>query len=330
MPNNNVPDLKTGDIKRLARRQLTGRWTMAIIPMMIIMLVLFLPTMAESIGLSSLDWTNLDFSDTASMTKEIENATSGGPLSTVLSILTFFCAGPFALSGAVLGLRILRKEDCSAATAFEGFHHYLQSFFAYILVAVYSLLWGLCTIFPGTIVLMLCALNPVLLIVGVAVFIAAFIGYIWLTMRYSMVYFIASDDRSLPSSLAVKYSVALMKGRIGKYFLLQLSFIGWLILAAIPAAIGAGFMAASATDTMSVKMIAVCLFAVSFVAVSVLEVYIYTSNAVFYSTVSGNFGVAGFNEDQREIPAGQNSGMGQAGPNGQDDIDDHHDQLPGE
>ena len=78
----------------------------------------------------------------------------------------------------------------------------------------------------------------VLTIIG---FILLIVSTIWATIKsyyYLLAYFVAFDNSDLTAKEAVEKSKELMTGKRGKLFCLQLSFIGWAILAAIPLGIG--------------------------------------------------------------------------------------------
>ena len=65
--------------------------------------------------------------------------------------------------------------------------------------------------------------------------------YIWIAIKslfYVLVYQVAYDNPNLSSKEVVEESERLMTGNRGKYFVLQLSFIGWAILACLALGIG--------------------------------------------------------------------------------------------
>ena len=72
-------------------------------------------------------------------------------------------------------------------------------------------------------------------------FILLIVSTIWATTKsyyYQLAYFVAFDNSDLTAKETVEKSKKLMTGKRGKLFCLQLSFIGWAILAAIPLGIG--------------------------------------------------------------------------------------------
>ena len=288
-----VPDLKNSDIRRLARRSLRGKWAKALIPMLIITVALLLPPLVqyqELISSGILDVT--DVNDLQSVVMQAGERQTGF-LYSALSFFSFLCTGAFSLAAAALSVRILRKESFSPKTAFTGFRQFIQAFLVDFLVSVFSVLWSLITILPGTMIFVFCSRSTVMSFIGFLVFIAAVIAYVFLILRYSMAFFIAQDNRMLPSLHAIRYSVTLMKDRVAKYFSLQFSFIGWIVLAVIPMSAGMMFMNAfSQTGSGMMRFVAVCLILIGFVTVAMVQLYVNTADAVFYSAVSGNFGIA--------------------------------------
>ena len=88
---------------------------------------------------------------------------------------------------------------------------------------------------------------------GIAGGFLAVIGYImmavasvWLYIKglyYSLVYYILYDNPNMPAKEIVNLSESMMQGQRANYFVLQLSFIGWGILAAFTCGIGYLFLA---------------------------------------------------------------------------------------
>ena len=80
--------------------------------------------------------------------------------------------------------------------------------------------------------------SPILGLLGVVLYIATLVYVISRSFLYVLAYHIAYDNPELSSKACVLKSEALMKGNRGNYFLLQLSFIGWAILAVLSLCIG--------------------------------------------------------------------------------------------
>ena len=83
--------------------------------------------------------------------------------------------------------------------------------------------------------------ESVLALIGLAMFAGFIITWIWYIARcllYSLTTFVAFDNPNMSSFDVVNESARLMKGNRCKYFLIGLSFIGWVILAILTLGIG--------------------------------------------------------------------------------------------
>lgn len=95
-------------------------------------------------------------------------------------------------------------------TLFETLKDYARYLVGILLVFVYTFLWTLLLIVPG-------------IIKG---------------LSYSMTFYIMRENPEMKGEQAIQHSMAMMQGRKMDLFLLELSFIGWALLAVLTAGIG--------------------------------------------------------------------------------------------
>jgi uncharacterized membrane protein len=109
-------------------------------------------------------------------------------------------------------LRLVRKEPVQIKNAFDLFSGklYWKSLGLTILVSIYTFLWFLLLVIPGIIK----------------------------SIAYSQSYFILKDHPDYSLNQIITESRKMMNGYKWKYFLLQLSFIGWGILSMLTLGIG--------------------------------------------------------------------------------------------
>lgn len=124
--------------------------------------------------------------------------------------ISILVGGPLSLSLAMIFLRISRNEAIKVEMIFEGFNDFGRNVMAALLISVYTFLWTLLLIVPGIIA----------------------------AISYSMTYFIMADDPQINASDAIKASKEMMMGHKTDFFVLMLSFIGWIILGIISFGIG--------------------------------------------------------------------------------------------
>ena len=130
-------------------------------------------------------------------------------LGLILSVSSATFVGPLVLGGVVelgtvlLALEIARAGKTEFNTGFKGFTQFGSAFIAAFVGSIFIMLWSCLFIIPGII--------------------AAF--------RYSMAFYILADNPEMSGMEALKASKQMMKGHKMEFFLLQLSFLGWCLLA---------------------------------------------------------------------------------------------------
>ena len=138
------------------------------------------------------------------------NSTSNSGVSLLLSIATLLLEGPIMLGMALFYIGLARKYPVKFEIMFRGFVYYGKSFLLGLLIAIFTFLWMLLLVIPGIIK----------------------------AYSYSMGFYIMADNPNINSSDAIKQSMYLMNGNKMRLFCLDLSFIGWFILACLTCGIG--------------------------------------------------------------------------------------------
>ncbi len=126
------------------------------------------------------------------------------------SPISFIISGPLNLGFAIFYLNFIRSEDPDYNDFFAGFQDFGRALAAIILLAVFILAWAVLLVIPGII--------------------AAY--------RYSMTFYILSDNPDISAIDALRLSSDMMEGAKLKLFQLHLSFIGWALLTALTAGVG--------------------------------------------------------------------------------------------
>ena len=168
-------------------------------------------------------------------------------ISMVTSILVTIWNGLMNVGYAGYCLDVSRSANPPLTRIFSGFSRAGSAIPAYILVAIFTFLWTmLFAICYGVLlgIAFLIGANDSLAILGVLLMLVATGGYIfallWVVFRYAMVPFVVIDGQQAPSAMkAIRTSKNLMKGRKVRYFVLQLSFIGWYLLRFLVILLGA-------------------------------------------------------------------------------------------
>ena len=126
------------------------------------------------------------------------------------NIYILVTGGAFVLGLSYFIMRLFRGEYAKPVDIFYGFDHILKAALLYIVMGIFVFLWSLLLIIPGII--------------------AAY--------RYRLAYYIMLDNPNMATMEIISESKRLMRGNKGKLFILDLSFIGWGIIATITFGIG--------------------------------------------------------------------------------------------
>lgn len=129
-----------------------------------------------------------------------------------ISSLLYIAAIPLAWSLSVLFLDLIRGEQVSVSSMFRGYKKpwWSKSLLIPLLVGIYTFLWTMLFIIPG--------------------FIKSY--------SYAMTYFVYRDNQEMGCDAAIEESMRLMDGHKMDLFILDLSFIGWLLLSILSLGIG--------------------------------------------------------------------------------------------
>ena len=131
------------------------------------------------------------------------------------SVLAIIVTYPLAYGFAILFLDLFREgKPIDIGKLFDGFKDFGRVWGTLILVAIYTILWTCLLIIPGIVKSYSYALTP----------------------------FILKDEPELKYNAAIEKSMRMMDGYKMKLFLLDLSFIGWMILSILTLGIGLLFL----------------------------------------------------------------------------------------
>lgn len=177
------------------------------------------------------------------------------------AIYSFLISGPVSYGASAFLLNFFRDKKIEYGTLFEGFSQFGKAFMLMLIMGIKIFLWSLLLVVPGII----------------AVF------------RYSQAYYVMVDHPEYTANQCIEASKILMMGNKGRYFYLQLTFIGWYILASIPGAI---------FDTMASGIVAVIVALITSIPVFFVDAYLNVANTVFYELATDHLAVVEHDDTQ--------------------------------
>lgn len=185
----------------------------------------------------------------------------GTSLSGLYNLLT---GGAFSLGYIIFSLRLLRRQEPKVEQVFYGFEYFIKAMGLMIVTGIFILLWSCLFIVPGIIA----------------------------SIRYSQAFYILADDPRKGVFHCINESKFLMSVNKGKYFHLMLTFIGWGILAILPAIIFSTGISGSTIIDGSTYIMTTGESAVFNILVMIplifLSPYIGQAQCVFYDMLRGN------------------------------------------
>lgn len=138
-------------------------------------------------------------------------------------IVAFVITPPLSVGLVLIYLGLTEGKKVEVGTLFSGFQYFGKSIFLMILVAVFTFLWSLLFCIPG-------------IIKG---------------LSYSMAYYILAENPDMTAREALKESKEIMQGHKWELFVLQLSFILWILLTIVTFGIAAIYVVPYQTCTVA-------------------------------------------------------------------------------
>lgn len=127
-------------------------------------------------------------------------------------ISSFIVSPAFAFSTTLIYLAIVANRSIQVSDAFQGFSFFWTAFKVNFLTGLFTMLWSLLFVIPGIIK----------------------------SYSYSMSMYIAAENPQIPALDAINLSKKMTEGHKMDLFVLDLSFIGWILLSVIT--VGLGFI----------------------------------------------------------------------------------------
>ncbi|MDR0565437.1 MAG: DUF975 family protein [Prevotellaceae bacterium] len=218
------------DLMAQARASLSGKWGIAVCTTLVFMLILATP------------------------------AIPGAILFPVFgNVVVLIIGGPLSLGFIMFFLALSRGEEVKIEDIFKGFRYFGTALAAYLLVAVFTLLWMLLLIVPGIIA----------------------------SISYSQTLYILADNPELGAMEAINRSKKMMYGYKWKYFCLGLRFMGWILLCAILVGIVGGIAVALLPHGVGWTTVT-CSTMLGFIGYLWLLPYMQTAFAKFYDDLKAN------------------------------------------
>ena len=258
--NNIIITDPSSNLRALGRNALAGKWQSAIIAVIVYTLCVQLPPAILNtlfgVDMGELYSMNMGYSYNVgvdSYSTVYNSMPAYSPLSGIYSLLV---TGAMDLGLTLFFLAMFRRQIVGIGDVFLGFERYGKALGLFLFQGLFIVLWSLLFIVPGIIA----------------------------AIRYSQAFFILADDPNKGIRQCMDESKMMMRGNKAKYFCLSLSFIGWGILASIPAGVLSGI-----SEALYLSGFMTVLFdIVGALCMAPVIAYIYSTQAGFYEILAGH------------------------------------------
>ncbi len=244
------------DFRAIARDALRGKWIPSVLTAFVAGLIgANLSAEGSASGGIKLEGKNVDLTQYFSLeTINLFRAILLGLLAyvAVAAVVQLVISGAAKLGYARYNLNLVDGKEARFGDLFSQFHRLGDGFLMNLLIAIYTFLWSLLFVIPGIVK----------------------------SFSYAMTPYILAEHPEYGVNTAITFSREMMHGNKFRLFCLNLSFIGWNLLCALPAGIAVWSVLVGKTYLLP-------LILVTMVGSLFLSAYMEAAQAAFYREVSG-------------------------------------------
>ena len=253
---------RVGALRQLGRNALRGKWASAILSVVLFILCLQVPVIVfnKLFGYNMSNFMTMIMGpENPYVLNPDQYAAMYGytPSISLLSMVYILAvSGAFTLGICLFYLASFRGHDVGPKDIFLGFERFGKALGLFLFMHLFVFLWTMLFVIPGIIA----------------------------AIRYSQAFFVLSDDPEKSITECMNESKMMMKGNKAKYFVLNLSFIGWMILSEIPGAIISGIAQTVTTNQVAIA----CASLVGTLFMAPIIAYMFSTFAGFYEILAGH------------------------------------------
>ena len=275
----------SSEFRAIARRALKGKWQNAFIAALIFGILSsdILDTFLRiNISDNDIEYSSSIVQRILNSPLSMQFSTQFAPLialitsvGLLLSLVRFVVGGPVEMGYRIYNTRLVSGVENSVNDLFSQFKRFADGFISRLLRTLFIFLWALLLVIPGIVK----------------------------SYAYRMTPYIMNDFPELTPSQCIDFSKKLMNGYKGELFLLELSFLGWGFLTAIPMSVGMFiFMRGTGAGAL---ILAILLIVISNFLGFFVTAYFNAAEAAFYIDR-----ITMYNREQESMNMGGNGSYG--------------------
>lgn len=257
---------RSGNLRRRGRKALEGSWGKSFLVVLLSTILLMVPAGIIDILFGTTTYINLNTGQAELFPAYGLNSGVNYIVfrsSIMSSVYILLVAGAITLGVCIYFLNMYRKNNPKVSDIFSGFEFFVKALGLLMYQVLFIILWGIIPI-AGVV------LAPIAAI------------------RYSQSFYIMIDNPTFSVSKCVNESKYLMSGNKLSYFIMNLSFIGWGLLAIMPLIVVFYGVYKSSSFGSTNAILLLLAMVVAGVGSYFVEAYRTSTNIAFYEILIGN------------------------------------------
>ncbi len=161
----------------------------------------------------------------------VEPRAVGGGMGWLLGVALEVMSLELTVGFVIYAVRVWRREKAGCGDLFDGFGVFFRSIWIQLLPSLLISLWSMVYVLPVTVLVTMTG-QTWWLVIGLPLLIPTVMA----ALSYRLAVYIMLDNRNLSCWQCITLSREMMRGHRWESFVLDLSFLGWALLCAIPVA----------------------------------------------------------------------------------------------
>lgn len=244
------------ELKSQALEKLRGNWGRAILVCFIASMIVGVFSYTASVSNIFHFILNGNYTSELSWKQLGEGTATTSILLNVGRLINLLIGGSISYGIYRFFLNLIRENNPQIENLFLGFKYFGKNFLLQLIIGIFTFLWSIAVYIPAVILMTIIIIIGgsgslishtyipslqrnigIIMLLVIILAVCAAIIYI-ITARYSMAFLILNDNQNFAVMESIEASKTMMEGHKVRYFLLNISFIGWDILSIITLGIG--------------------------------------------------------------------------------------------
>lgn len=226
-------------LKEEGKAALVGNWKTAILIMLVAAVVSGILSLISSSAMGGTSqYMSMDYYSTSM--PQVSGGMVG--LSLIVSLVSAIFTAAYTMASSKWYLDLVqRKDNVSLGDFFGNFNLAGKGILAYLWMTLWLVIWEFVAVIPGIILMIFAGistggqtetspLTTILFVLGILLIIAGMVIMVWKSYSYGQIFNVIADNPEIGVREGMRISIDITRGYILDLFILDLSFILWILL----------------------------------------------------------------------------------------------------